>query len=267
MSDCKGILFAVPGTTCPDAKVAFERIELAASRRFPEVALRWAFTSAPIRRKLTAQGIEANSPEEALELMKKEGLSQVAVISLHLTDGLEFGELVETVAAFGRHPGNRMKVALGHALMACEADWVQALSSILKELPGKPGPRDRVILVAHGSTDSHAEKTLQAAVQGCRRVDPRLILGMILGKPGCDEVVRECLDNEVKKVWLIPCMVVAGFTARDEISGAGEHSWATALIRAGIAVVSVTKGLGETSGVVDIWLEQAGGLLRDNHER
>lgn len=257
----KGILFAVPGTTCPEARGVFDRITAAAVSRFPGVTVRWTFTSAPIRRKLVAQGLEAKNPGEALQALQAEGITQAAVVPLHLTDGMEFGELAETVIAFGRTPEARLKVTLGTALMASERVWLRALTAILEGLPETPGARDRVILVAHGSADPRAEKTLRGAVEGCRRVDPRMRLGMILGKPGREAVVRECLEAGVKKVWLTPCMVAAGYSAQDDIAGPGEHSWATALRRAGIEVVPVTKGLGDIAGVVDLWLEQAEGLL------
>lgn len=261
MSARKGILFAVPGTTCPGAGCAFENIHAAAVRRFPGVELRWAYTSAPIRRKLAAKGVEVKGPGEALLEMQDAGIEQAAVVSLHLTDGLEFTELAETVTGFGHQPENTMKVVLGHALMACEADWLRALSAILAGLPDKPGSRERVILVAHGSTDPQAAKTLMAAAQSARRVDSRLTVGMILGTPGREEVVRDCQAAGVKKVWLVPCMVVAGITAQDDIAGPGEGSWATILTRAGIEVVPVTRGLGEIAGVVDVWLDQAEELL------
>jgi sirohydrochlorin cobaltochelatase len=84
---------------------------------------------------------------------------------------------------------------------------------------------------------------------------------MILGKPGREAVVQECREAGVKKVWLIPCMVAAGYSAQEEIAGPGEHSWATALRRSGIEVVPVTRGLGDILGIVELWLEQAGDML------
>ncbi len=262
MSSQRGILFAVPGTTCPEARVAFAQIERAALSRFPGVAVRWAYTSGPVRRKLVAQGIEAKSPADALAGMRAEGLTQVAVVSLHLTDGMEFGELAETVLEFGHQAGPGPGIALGHALMASESDWRRALAAMMAALPETPQAQDRVLLVAHGSQDPRAEKTLVMAAQvGCK-VDSRLTLGMILGRPGRDEVVRTFQAQGVKKVWLVPCMVVAGYSARDEIAGAGGQSWATALRQAGLEVVPVVRGLGEIAGVVDIWMDQAESLLR-----
>jgi len=256
-----GILFAVPGTTCPEARNAFERMGQAAATRFPGIVVCWTFTSSAIRRKLAAQGVEVKAPGEALLAMQADGVTQAAVVSLHMTDGMEFGELAEAVATFVRQPGSRMTVALGNPLMVSEADWSRVLQAVLSELPGTLAQQDRVILVAHGSIDPQGEKTLKLAAGRCCRVDPRLTLGMILGSPGRDAVVRDCLAAGVKKVWLVPCFVAAGYSAKDEIAGPGEQTWATALTQAGIEVVSVVKGLGDMPGVVSVWLDQAEGLL------
>jgi sirohydrochlorin cobaltochelatase len=84
---------------------------------------------------------------------------------------------------------------------------------------------------------------------------------MMLGVPGLDDVVRDCQASGVKKAWLLPCMVVAGFSVREDIAGPGEQSWATALTRAGIEAVPVIKGLGEVDGVVAIWMDNLERLL------
>jgi len=262
-----GILFAAPGTTCPAALGAYDQISRAAASRFPGVELRWIYTSAGIRNKLAAQGLPVKRPAEALTAMQAEGIARVAVVSLHLSDGMEFGELAAAVDAFLRQPGTTMKAVLGHTLMTCEADWRRALGALLAGLPGTPNDRERVILVAHGSHDPQAAKTLEAAAQQCRRVDPRLILGMMIGSPGVDDVVRDCLAAGVKKVWLLPCMVVAGYSMREDIAGPGERSWATVLTRAGVETLPVIRGLGEVAGVVDIWMDQAEWLLAKAMER
>lgn len=264
MSDRKGILFAVPGTTCEQAMGAFAQIEAAAVGRFPGVMVRWTYTSGPIRRKLAARGIVVADPAAALNAMQAEGVTCAAVVSLHMTDGMEYGELSEVAKAFSGQPGNRMRVALGHPLMTSEEEWGRVLSVVLAPLPATSGAAERVILVAHGSTDPCAIETLKRAGEQACRVDPRLILGMMLGLPDRDAVVRDCLAAEVRKVWLVPCFVAAGFTVVQDIAGTGEHSWASVLTRAGMEVVPIVRGLGETTGVVDVWLNQVEGLL--NHD-
>lgn len=263
MTEFKGILFAAPGTSCPEGKAGYDQIGYAAARRFPGVEQRWAYTSAGIRRKLAAQGAPVRDPAEALSAMQVEGFTRVAVLSLHLTDGMEFGELAESVADLQRQAGNPMSVALGSALLTCEAHWRRALSALLADLPGKPGDQERVILVVHGSRDPQAEKTLTTAAQLCRVVDRRLILGMMLGTPGLDDVVSECRSAGVQKAWVLPCMVAAGYSAREDIAGPGERSWVSVLQRAGIETVPMIRGLGEVPGVVEIWMDTIERLLAE----
>lgn len=263
MSARTGILFATPGTTCRAAMGVYNRINHATTLRFPGVEPRWCFTSGPVRRKLLAQDIPAQDPAEALAAMQAEGFTRVAVLPLHLSDGMEFGELAEVVSAWPRRPGTSMTLALGHALLTSEADWRRVLTVLLAELPEVPAAQDRIILVVHGSRDLQGSQTLRHAAQFCRTVDPRFLLGMLLGKPGLDDVVRACQAEGVQKAWLRPCMVAAGYSARNEIAGASERSWTSALQRAGIATAPLVKGLGEIDGIVQIWLDTAECVLAE----
>lgn len=255
----RAILFAVPGTTCPEASTTFAEIDGAARQRFPDAERHWTYTSAPIRRKLAAQGCPVPAPADALAALAQDGMERVAVVSLHMTDGMEFGELAEVVEQF-RHTG-AMRVSMGRALMSGERDWERAVRAVLGELPGSPDAGDRIVLVAHGSREPRAVRTLQAAAAVCARIDPRLMLGMMLGAPGLDDTVRTCQTAGARRVWLVPCLVAAGYSVRDEIAGTGERSWRSAFERVGIACTAVTRGLGEYPGIVEIWVEEAATLL------
>ncbi len=263
MSTRTGVLFATPGTSCGTAMGVYDQISRAAALRFPGVEPRWCYTSGPVRRKLVAQSIAAPDPVEALSAMQAEGFTRVAVMPLHLSDGMEFRELAEQVAAWTRRPGVPVTAVMGHALLTSEADWRRTLNALLSTLPEALGENDRIILAVHGSLDPEGSRTLLRAAQLCRTVDPRLMLGMLLGKPDLDDVVRACTAAGVRKAWLLPCMVVAGYSAREEIAGTGERSWACTLERAGIETVPVIRGLGEVAGVVALWLDSIGRLLAE----
>ena len=257
------ILFATPGTTCRTAMGVYDQISHAAALRFPGVEPRWTYTSAPIRRKLIAQGIAAPDPHEALAALQAKGFTRVVVMPLHLSDGMEFSELAKTVAAIKRQPENSLQLVMGNALLASETDWQRTLIALLAEIPGNPADQDRIILVMHGSKDPQGSQTLQHAAQTGRAVDPRIILGMTLGKPDLQDVVSECQAAGVKKTWLLPCMVVPGFSAQADIAGPGETSWASTLRHAGIEVVPVIKGLGEVTDIVRIWLNAVERMLAE----
>lgn len=261
MSGRIGILFATPGTTCESAAGVYDQISAAASLRFAGVEPRWTYTSAPIRRKLAARGANVTGPAETLSAMQAEGFTRVAVMPLHLADGMEFAELERTVTDWSCPHGSPLKVAIGHALFTSPSDWQRAVAAIVAELPEPRGLDDRIILVAHGSRDPQAQKTIRAAAALCRKVDRRVILGMMLGKPDLEDVLRECRSEGVRKAWLAPCMVVAGFSARADIAGTGGQSWASTLKRAGIEPAPVIRGLGEINGIIQLWLDTCGKML------
>ena len=258
----QGLLFALPGTSCPAAAATLERIGLAAARRFPAVEQRWAYTSHGVRRKLAAQGRSVPDPAQALTALRNDGFTHVAVMTLHLADGMEFGELAETVAGFTHGPAAFARIALGTPLLACAGDLRRAFTALLSALP-TPGPNEGVLLVAHGSRDPQGRATFGSAAALCRQVDPGQRLGMMLGSPGLDETLQACRAAALKKVWLLPFMVAAGYSAREEIAGPGANSWKSALERKGLECVPVIKGLSEFDGVVDVWLDQIACLLED----
>jgi sirohydrochlorin cobaltochelatase len=257
-----GLLFAAAGTTCPEAMGAFECINRAAATRFPGVVLKWAYTSSGVRRKLIAQGRPIQDPREALATLEAEGVTQCAVLSLHLSDGMEFGELVETVAAFAERKSSLARLTLGRPILTSEQDAARVFAALRAPLPHAPVEDEAVVFVAHGSTEPAAVRTLQAAVSLCRRIDRRLFLGMMLGAPSLEDVLQECKAASVKKACLVPLMIAAGYSARDDIAGAGAGTWKSRFEAAGILCSPVLKGMGDNEAVVDIWMDHADELLK-----
>jgi len=255
-----GILFAAPGSSSPDAQGVFDRISKAAGLRFPGIGIRWAFTSSGVRRKLEKQGHPVDDPRQALLSMQADGFTRVAVVSLHLSDGMEYGELVEAVDEWNRGKGG-LVVTLGTALLADPDSWCAALKALLAGLQGIRSADDAVVLVAHGSLEPGAGATFDRAISECRRIDPRLFLGMMLGVPSLEQIVAQCKAEGVRKVFLLPCMVAAGFSAKNDIAGDGGASWKSGLERAGFDCVPIVKGFGDYDAILELWMNQAGHLL------
>lgn len=257
-----GILFAVPGTSCPEAAVAYENIRRAAAARFPGMATRWAYTSSGIRRKVAAQGCHLEAPQEALAALRSEGVSRAVVLSLHLSDGMEYSELRDVVTEAQHGSTGWERIALGQPLLTSADDLRHAAEAILAETAAAGRGEAAVILVAHGSRQ--AQETFRSAATLFQQIDRRLFLGSILCPPLVNEVLNDCLQAGIRKAWLLPCMVAAGFSARDDIAGNGENTWATLLTRGGVECAPLIKGLGEFKGVVDVWMDQVARLLPDN---
>ena len=173
-----------------------------------------------------------------------------------------YGELAETVAAFAERKSSLARLTLGRPILSSEQDAARVFAALRAPLPHAPVEDEAVVFVAHGSTEPAAVRTLQAAVSLCRRIDRRLFLGMMLGSPSLGDVLQECKAASVKKVWLVPLMIAAGYSVRDDIAGAGAGTWKSCFEAAGILCSPVLKGLGDNEAVVDIWMDHADELLK-----
>jgi sirohydrochlorin cobaltochelatase len=241
----------------------FDQLLHTLSGHFPGISLRWAFTSSGIRRKLEKQGRPVLSPHEALLQMQAGGIRHVAVVPLHLANGMEYTELAETVESFRKGTGTLTHLTFGVPLLADPDEWRRTLAVMLRSGLPERKPEEGVVLVAHGSLEPQAADTYRQAVALCRQVDPRLFLGMILGLPSMADVIDACRAARVSTVWLLPAMVAAGFSAREEIGGPAPGSWKSGLEAAGIQCLPVAKGLGQFEGVVSLWVDRCRRLLAE----
>ena len=263
MGMATGILFAVAGSSCPQAGAAFATIEQRARQRFPGLTLGWAMTSAGVRRKLAAQGRPADDVEAALARMREAGVSRLAVQPLHLVDGSEYSELATAVQTFAADPGRQNRVQLGRPLLESESDVGRTLDVLRHALSFEGDADEAMVLVAHGSEQPRAIAMLASAATACERRHARIFLGGMLGEPNMRHVVARCRAAGIKQVRLVPLFVAAGYAVRDEIAGQGVASWASQFTQTGIKCRPVIKGLGEYDEIVDIWLDRVDAMLTE----
>ena len=114
----KAILLVAFGTSDPEAARAFELVEKRARERFPDVEMRWAYTSKMIRTKLSKQGKRLDSPETAFAMLMDEGYTHVAVLSLHTIPGEEFHELYQNARLFSQMAGGFQRVLMARPLLS-----------------------------------------------------------------------------------------------------------------------------------------------------
>lgn len=255
------LLIAVAGTTCEQAKGAFLRINGKTTNRFGPMTRAWAFTSAGVRRKLAAEGRHAPDVGEALSKLRGEGVTHLVVKPLHMAPGMEYGELQETLDALQAGPDAFERAVMGRPLLESEDDVLRMVGCVRAELPGELGPDSALVLVAHGSRRESARAVYDAAASACRRLDYPAFLGTMAPRSSLDSTLQQCRAAGVQRVYLAPFMVAAGYSARTEIAGTSPESWQSAFGAAGIECVPHLKGLGDSDGVVDIWLDQVENLL------
>jgi len=251
----KAILLVAFGTSAHEARKAYDHIDTLAGKAFPDVEIRWAYTSRTIRMKLAAQGETLHSPEVALAQMMDEGFTHVAVLSLHVIPGEEFHALSRNVQLFSEMAGGFERILLAQPLLVSYGDMVRVAKILLKEIPSDRKPEDAVLFMGHGS-GKHAADAMYAAMSYILQdLASNVFVATVEGNPTLNDVLPKLLERKVKKVYLIPFMAVAGEHARSDMAGAKPESWQSVLTRNGIACKPILTGSAESPDIVEVWLD------------
>lgn len=219
-----------------------------------------AFTSHIIVDRIKAnEGITVPTPEQALEQLKKEGYTRVAITSLDVIPGMEYAY---DSAIFDLYKNDFKKMALGTPIlywMGQEgqrddlAEFVQALKTQFPKL----GKDDAVLVMAHGTP--HPANAYYAVVQD--RFDEanvgNVLIYSVEGWPHLDTVIPQLKAKGIKHVYLMPMMMVAGDHANNDMAGAEEDSHKSILEKEGFTVTPYIHGLGENAAVRHMFVERA----------
>jgi len=254
-----GILLVAFGSSEASAQVSFENIDRSVKKAYPDIPVRWAYTSYIIREKLAKQGKVLDSPEVALAKMRDERFTHVAVASLHTIGGAEYHDLRRSVGAF-KAMGGFERVILAYPLMATQEDMARVVDAILATVPKERQKNEAVVLMGHGT--HHPSNAFYAALMFQLQLkDPNIFVGTVEGYPEVGLIQELMLEKNIKKAYLMPFMSVAGDHAKNDMAGAEDDSWLSILTKAGIECVPVLKGTAEYDEFVDIWVDHIGGPL------
>jgi sirohydrochlorin cobaltochelatase len=257
MKEDMGILLVAPGAPREAAAPVLARVERRVRRRFPGVTVRWAVGSD--RSGGTAARME--SPGDALAALRRAGVARVAVQSFHTIAGVEYHELCARLG-IGRRPVRR-RIAAGRPLLGSYGDVVRVGRALVRAWSPVLKPDEALILMGHGNGNHPAHLAYAACEAVFRRMDKRVLLATLKGKPGLNDAIRECLAAGVRKAYLAPFMGLAGRHAERDLAGEHAASWASRVTRAGIGVVPVLKGTMEYGGVTAVWLDHLAVAVRE----
>lgn len=251
----EGILLVAFGTSVPEAKVAMDNIENEYRKAYPDTPLVWAYTSQIIRKKLARQGIHVGSIGQGLSQLAKAGVKIARVQSLHMMAGEEFAALARSLLInIQNHPGRFEAVYLGRPLLESMRDANDASAAILAEMATKKQGDAALILMGHGQDQGRADLVFEGTRSIFNQHDPNIFLATVEGSRGFDDLLSDLRKTNVKKVWLMPLMVVAGDHARNDLSGSDPDSWASRLRTQGYEVQTNLKGLGELTDIAQIFI-------------
>lgn len=261
----RGIVLAPYGSLSLAALATYERIVQVYEKEFPGFAIRLAFTSTLMRKRLAEKkGITVPGLLGALQELQDLGCNRVAVQSLQIVPGGEFHQIAELVYSLrSGHtygiPGLELGLPLLSSISDCRtvSSMLPALISragvdILSKKDGQ-GSREAVLLAGHGT--SHPADALYRLLAGILKNQHRNVyLTSIEGALGLDDILPLLKESGAERVLIMPFMLVAGGHAEKDLFGANEESWKSILEREGYAVLSYNQGLGDSLEIVSLFM-------------
>ena len=224
----------------------------------PGYEVRDAYISPVVRRNMGKQGIHKDSPTDALLNLRAEGYDTVYVQSTTLIDGAEMADVrgaCERVSEFFS------VIKCGESLCYSPEDC-EALVKILATEPC--GKDESVIYAGHGNmlpstaTYCQLDYMLAAGNYGNYHVST------IEGYPTAASTVTELKkDKKIKKVKLVPLLLVCGNHTRNDIA----VDFANAMKAAGYETETVMRGLGESGAVRAMYVERVKRLTEEINGR
>jgi len=248
-----GILLVAFGSRRADARAAMANIDREVNEAFPGTELFWAFTSGIVRGKLKAENRPIDSPLEALNRMRDHGFSEIIVQSLHVIPGGEYESLQKTISSFTAQTGDAVSVRSGKPLLYNHEDILEVCRILPVLLPAAEDERDAVILMGHGT--SHPSNIYYPGIQYYLwQQSPRYWIATVEGYPSLQDILPLLKEKQIRRVWLVPFLAIAGNHAVTDMAGDKPDSWKSVLEANGYEVRAVLKGLAEYNEIVRIWI-------------
>lgn len=276
--DKKAILVVSFGTSYNDARVAnIESVETKIKESFKDYETRRAFTSEIIIKKLAERDkLIIDTPDQALDKLKKEGFTQVLVQPLHIITGEEYDDLVNVVNKY-QTSNSFKKIVVGRPILYSIGgkysdgreypnSYAMAVEALKKQLPALDSDT-AVVLMGHGTP--HPANASYACLQSVLRDSglDNVLVGTVEGYPALEDVKKELAAKKIKKVILMPLMLVAGDHANNDMNGDEDDSWKSQLKKEGYAVEAYLHGLGENPAFQDMYVNNVKDALAEMNKQ
>lgn len=226
----------------------------------PNTKVVTAFTSHIIRDRIKAkEGITIPTPEEALDQLKADGYTRVALTSLDVIPGMEYNY---DVAVYNLYKQNFKTMTLGTPLMywmgqeGQEDQVTETFKAIKSQFPAQ-GKHDAILIMAHGTPDP--SNAYYAVMQD--RIDEmglkNTFIYTVEGWPSLETIIPKLKANGINHVTLMPIMMVAGDHANNDMAGSEPDSHKSILEKEGFKVDTYIHGIGENQNVRQLFVKRA----------
>lgn len=244
------------GTSFNDNRVAsIGAVENALEEAFPDWSVRRGFTSQIIIDHVKDRdGVAIDNVTEALDRAVENGVKNLVVQPTHLMNGLEYEELMQTLAEYADVFEN---VAVGQPLLMSDDDFAVVEKAITDWTAEYANEETAMVFMGHGT--EHEANAVYGTMQDKLTADgfDNYFIGTVEGTPSLDDVMALVEAGDYKKVVLSPLMIVAGDHANNDMAGDEDGAWKKTFEDAGYEVETLIRGLGENEAVQDLIVAHA----------
>lgn len=205
------------------------------------------------------EGITIPTPEEALEQLRADGYTRVCMTSLDVIPGIEYAY---KMGVYQNNKHNFKKATLAYPLLYWQGqeeqddDVAQFIDALAQQFP-QTAADEGIVLMAHGTPQiaNAYYSVLQLKLQ--EKGYTNVFIDTVEGWPNLEWTVKQLKANNIKKITIMPMMMVAGDHANNDMAGDGPDSHKSILEANGIKVTPYIHGLGENKFIRDIYVARA----------
>lgn len=249
----KAILAVSFGTSYPQTREkTIDKIEQDMRNAYPDIPVYRAWTSRMILRKLRERdNVHYDNVSEAMERMADDGIKEVIVQPTHMLDGIENEKMKTDVL---KYQGCFEKILFSQPLLAKLQD-IEAVMLALQEIFSDIPEKEALVFMGHGTPHcaNSVYTTLEYMFRDCGQEN--VYVGTVEGYPKLQNVINAVGKKGYSKVHLAPLMIVAGDHAQNDMAGSDESSWKSMFEKEGYDVECHLSGMGEFSGIRNIFLQ------------
>ena len=250
ISSERALLMVHFGTTYDDTRQkTIDAINRKAREQFPKMAVREAYTSRIVMKRLAQRGVVKDTPVEAMLRLRGEGYKTLVVQPTFVIDGKEMAEL--------RRDVDRLRpffdsITVSTPLLYGVEDCQRVCDVLVARHHADAKKREHVLFVGHGTegpaTALYSQLDYQLRASGHENYH----VATIEGYPTLETATAQMKAAKGRRVTLVPLLFVAGDHASNDIA----VEWKAALEKQGFAVSVCLEGLGEVSGIQQLYIEK-----------
>ena len=262
----KAILVVSFGTSYLEPlKNSIENVENKIRNQFKDYDVHRAFTSHMIIKKLEiVHGLIVEKPEELLERLYIEGYEEVIIQPLHIIPGEEFS-YIKNIEVYFKDKFKSIKVGRPIFYYQGIEGLPEDYSLFIKSIKGIIEGEEAVVMMGHGTV--HPSNAVYGALQSVLNDEgyKNVFVGTVKGYPNFTSVLNKIKKRGIKKVLLMPLMLVAGNHAINDMTSEKDNSWKSMLEAEGIEVKLWTKGLGEIDEFAQLYIDRVDDLINNSY--